>query len=249
MTLSSIDPVLADGFLTQLGRVWEFLSDGGPFMVLIGICSLVAIAVTLYKASLIRMGQLVPDQVEEQLRATRSYVAQGDVERLRANLNSLGSPLGRAALTGMSGRYQSEEAASEAAAAEARQELVRLGGGIAILEVIITIAPLLGLLGTVSGLVSVFSTLGDSGGGDADPAELARGIAMALNTTIAGLAVAVPSVVAHSYFTRKLEKVGARMEVVLGRAIADFHAASQEAASVNLGAPSSNLPSPPTQAS
>ena len=79
------------------------------------------------------------------------------------------------------------------------------------LEVVITIAPLLGLLGTVSGLVSVFSNLGES----AEHSAIAIGIAEALNTTIAGLAIAVPTVVAHSFFMKKIEKMGVRMEILL----------------------------------
>ena len=73
------------------------------------------------------------------------------------------------------------------------------------------VAPLLGLLGTLSGLVSVFANLG-SGAGSGDPIAVARGISEALNTTIVGLAVAAPSLVAHNYFQRKIETMAASME-------------------------------------
>jgi len=75
------------------------------------------------------------------------------------------------------------------------------------------------ILGTVSGLVGVFTNLDPTGASGAR-AEVARGIAEALYTTIAGLAVAVPTVVAHSYFTRKLERMGVRMEVLIGGLLA-----------------------------
>jgi len=78
---------------------------------------------------------------------------------------------------------------------------------------IITIAPLLGLLGTVSGLVTVFGDFG----GNADNGAIAKGIAQALSTTIAGLAVAVPSVIAYSYFNRRLETFAARLELILSQ--------------------------------
>lgn len=97
----------------------------------------------------------------------------------------------------------------------------------------ITIAPLLGLLGTVSGLVNVFSNLGDS----ADHGAIAIGIAEALNTTIAGLAIAVPTVVAHSFFMKKIEKMGVRMEILLGGLLAArFREAAPDGASVRAGA-------------
>jgi biopolymer transport protein ExbB len=69
----------------------------------------------------------------------------------------------------------------------------------------------LGLLGTASGLVAIFQGLGDT----ADHLAIARGIAIALNTTIFGLAIAVPCVVAHGYFTRRIEVLTARLESLL----------------------------------
>ena len=84
---------------------------------------------------------------------------------------------------------------------------------------VITIAPLLGLLGTASGLVVVFANVG----GDADQASIGQGIAMALNTTVAGLAVAVPTVIAHSHFSRKIELMAARLEVLMGKVTSACH--------------------------
>ncbi len=77
-------------------------------------------------------------------------------------------------------------------------------------------------MGTIMGLVVVFRGLG-TGGAEADPGEIARGIAIALNTTIAGLFVAIPTVIAHGYFSRKLDAISVRMEIILRRAIHDFH--------------------------
>jgi biopolymer transport protein ExbB len=101
----------------------------------------------------------------------------------------------------------------------------KLEEGIPILEVIVTIAPLLGLLGAVVGLVTVFGSFGGSGaeGADGDTAMVARGIAEALHSTIAGLLVAIPTVIAHGYFSRKLDAISVRMELILRNAIHDFH--------------------------
>ncbi len=88
-----------------------------------------------------------------------------------------------------------------------------------VLEVVITIAPLLGLLGTASGLVLVFANVGQG----ADAARVGQGIAMALNTTVAGLAVAVPTVIAHSHFNRKIEMMSARLEVLMGKVTSACH--------------------------
>lgn len=84
--------------------------------------------------------------------------------------------------------------------------------GLVFLEIATGVAPLLGLLGTLSGLVGVFANFG--GGGD--PALVARGIAEALNTTIAGLCVAAPSLIAHNYYARKVEMMAIEMEAAVG---------------------------------
>jgi|GEM_PF-200017 len=206
-----------------VSEVWEFLSAGGVFMFLIFLCSVVAVTVIVYKALVMRTQRIVPTGIEQILGASGQYVANGDLEQLHSNLRASDTALSRTAGHALSGEFATEEAASSAAESEAREEIVKLQGGMAVLEVVITIAPLLGLLGTVSGLVSVFSVLADAGADDADPALLARGIALALTTTIAGLAVAVPTVIAHTYFGRKIEKIAARMEVVLGRGIGNFY--------------------------
>jgi biopolymer transport protein ExbB len=75
------------------------------------------------------------------------------------------------------------------------------------------------------GLVTVFGSFGGSGaeGADGDTAMVARGIAEALHSTIAGLLVAIPTVIAHGYFSRKLDAISVRMELILRNAIHDFH--------------------------
>jgi biopolymer transport protein ExbB len=98
----------------------------------------------------------------------------------------------------------------EAVQTRARHELARMEKGLVILEIATATGPLLGLLGTLSGLVGIFSELSGSG----DPAVVARGISEALNTTIVGLAVAVPSAIAYSYFQRRIEMLAIRMESI-----------------------------------
>jgi biopolymer transport protein ExbB len=105
----------------------------------------------------------------------------------------------------------------EAVQTRARHELVRMEKGLVILEVIVGIAPLLGLLGAVSGLVTVFANFGQSST-ITDPRGIARGISEALSTTVVGMAIAIPALIAYSYFNKKIETMAAEMESVL----ADF---------------------------
>jgi biopolymer transport protein ExbB len=202
---------LAIEFSASLDAVSAFLLDGGVFMIFLVALSLLSVAVILYKAISLRADNIVPLQVQKALADADDFVAGDALPQLIELLRGNKSPLSRIGLTAITGGYSGRAEATAATEARAREEVVGLERGIALLEVVITIAPLLGLLGTVSGLVAVFSNL-DVGGGVGGRAEVARGIAEALNTTIAGLAIAVPTVVAHSYFTKKLERMGVRME-------------------------------------
>ena len=92
-----------------------------------------------------------------------------------------------------------------------RTDLERIAAGLPLLDMIVMIAPMFGILGTASGLVQIFSVFGM----DESHGMIAQGIAQALNTTIAGLAIATPAVIAHVYYSRKLERISASMEVLL----------------------------------
>ncbi|MDA0812822.1 MAG: MotA/TolQ/ExbB proton channel family protein [Verrucomicrobia bacterium] len=181
-------------------------------MFFIVLCSFVSVGVIVFKALDLRERAVMPRPLVDVL--VHREVGAGHLRQAMAEGDSNLARISRALLAGSA---ETREDASQTVQAAAREDLER---GIAVLEVVITIAPLLGLLGTVSGLVSVFGLLGNSGGEAPNPTQLALGISEALNTTIAGLAVAIYTVVAHSYFTRKVERFAARMESVFGKALA-----------------------------
>ncbi|MBV8417933.1 MAG: MotA/TolQ/ExbB proton channel family protein, partial [Verrucomicrobia bacterium] len=97
----------------------------------------------------------------------------------------------------------------------ARQEIVRLESGLFILEIVVGIAPLLGLLGAVTGLVKVFGNIGSGAMSTSDLKGIASGIGEALSTTIVGLAIAIPALVAYTYFSRRVERLAVEMESLL----------------------------------
>jgi biopolymer transport protein ExbB len=90
--------------------------------------------------------------------------------------------------------------------------------GLFLLEVVVSAAPLLGLLGTVTGLVQVFSQI-PAGGGAGDSSIFSEGIAMALLTTIAGLAIAIPTLISHSYLVRLIEKRASSLDWLTERIV------------------------------
>jgi biopolymer transport protein ExbB len=95
----------------------------------------------------------------------------------------------------------------------ARHEISQLERGLVVLEIITGIAPLLGLVGTLHGMIVLFGDLGQASPGD--NSAFARGISITLNTTLMGLLIAIPSLIAWSYFSRKVEALAVEMETLL----------------------------------
>jgi len=199
--------------------VWNFFYAGKLFMGFLVALSILSITVIIFKALDLRRRLVLPEGAVDAIERAPAAIGQAEAEAISGRLSANDSALGRLGLLALSGEHVDKEDASRSVEATAREEIVELESGVALLEVVITIAPLLGLLGTVSGLVNVFSNLGDT----ADHAAIAVGIAEALNTTIAGLAIAVPTVIAHSYFMKKIERMGVRMEILLGRFLSQIY--------------------------
>ncbi|MDG2124388.1 MAG: MotA/TolQ/ExbB proton channel family protein [Verrucomicrobiales bacterium] len=209
--LFSISPATTsfwDQYPAAVRSIAYFFLSGGFFMAAIVLCSFLAVSVVIWKILALRKNNILPDDLADAIDTGSN-----------ATVDST-SVLGRLASLAAGGDFVTKEDALETVQAHARSEVTRMESGVTALEVVITITPLLGLLGTVSGLVSVFSVLGTGGDVGTDPVGIALGIADALNTTIAGIAVAVPTVIAHSYFTRKIEKHAVRMELLVGKILA-----------------------------
>lgn len=198
--------------------VWHFFTSGGIFMFFIILCSLLSVGIIIFKALDLRRESVMPGNLVDVL----SHPEVG-AAHLRQSMAEGDSTLARIARSLLASRPANRDDASQTVEAAAREEVLALERGIPLLEVVITIAPLLGLLGTVSGLVGVFGVLGTSSGETPDPRQLAPGISEALYTTIAGLAVAIYTVVAHSYFTRRVERFAVRMEVIMSQTLATLY--------------------------
>ncbi len=139
---------------------------------------------------------------------TRGALERSELERMAADSDSVE---GRLVLDALNSPLEDEAALKEMIQVKAREEFVTLQAGLPLLDMIVMIAPMFGILGTASGLVQIFSVFGM----DESHGMIAQGIAQALNTTIAGLAIATPAVIAHVYYSRKLERISASMEVLL----------------------------------
>lgn len=204
-------------FTEAIQQTWGFFREGGFFMILLAACSLVALSVIVYKILTLTRKNTVPQGLAERLDGFEELLREGKIGPLQVEIEREESALARLCGVAIKNAGRTQGEVQEAVQSSAREEIISMNSGLSALDVVITIAPLLGLLGTASGLVTVFGDLG--GTGDA----IGRGIAMALSTTIVGIAVCVPSVIAHSYFSRKVETMAARLEVLLGRVVSACH--------------------------
>jgi biopolymer transport protein ExbB len=205
-----------------LASLWDFLSTGGFVMLLIVLCSFVAVSVMITAFLRLRDELVLPAEVMTQLRSLPNYAAKGDIKPLQEYLSGNDSLLAKLGSLAISGTFSSRQECVDTLTARAKDELHHLERGIPLLEVMVTVAPLLGLLGTTAGLVGMFSAFGGSAG--PDTTAVAREIGVALRCTIAGLFVAVPSVIAHTYFVRRLDTIGVRLESIMHETIQTFFA-------------------------
>lgn len=188
-----------------------FLAAGGPALWAIAGLSVLALALILAVLwRLVAGGALGGGARAEQ--AVARFGA-GDAAGARALLAGRAGLRGRLVRTALAALEAGpdEESAREEVSRAARALLAEAGAGLRGLELIAAIAPLLGLLGTVLGMIEAFRTL-EAAGGAADPAALAGGIWEALLTTAAGMAVAIPAAVAAGWLESVLARAGHDME-------------------------------------
>lgn len=173
----------------------EIILAGGWLMVPILLCSTLAVAIIIERFWTLRKSKVTPPGLAEIVAdwAARRELDQRHLQQLRAE-----SPLGRVYAAALVNRRRSREIIKEAVEDTGRHVVHELENFLNTLGTIAGISPLLGLLGTVIGMIKVFSTIMTSGTGDAS--VLAGGISQALITTAAGLTIAIPSYFFYRYF-------------------------------------------------
>ncbi len=177
--------------------------------ILLGLTSLVGLAFVIERGIALQWRKVVPPEIET---AVQSCHSREDVPMLQRVCEQKPSPLGRLLLQA-AGHLDWPKAETEAALqTRARHEIVRLERGLVVLEVIVGIAPLLGLVGTIAGMMTLFGDIGQTGLTEAG--KLAAGIALILKATLWGLLIAIPSLIAWSYFSKKVEVIAVEMETL-----------------------------------
>ncbi len=185
----------------------ELMKAGGWLMWPILACSVVAMAIVLERLWSLRRRRVMPAGLMAQVWQWQRDQALTP-ERIQALAQS--SPLGRLLSAGLINRQHSREVMKEALNDVGRQVVADLERNLNTLGTIAAVSPLLGLLGTVFGMIDIFTVIIDAGVGN--PGVLAGGISEALITTAAGLTVAIPSLMFHGYFNGLVSRYALAME-------------------------------------
>ena len=192
--------------------MFEIVQSGGWLMVPILLCSVVAVAIGIERAWTLRRSSVLPQELPGRVLARLS---NGGFDRSGLDELAAGSPLGRVFAAGVVNAERGRELmrkAMQEAVDQANHDLQRY---LTSLGIIASVTPLLGLLGTVVGMIEVFTALMLEGSGNAK--ALAGGIAEALITTAAGLSVAIPALMSHRYFLRRVDDLALDMEQAAAR--------------------------------
>jgi biopolymer transport protein ExbB len=188
--------------------VIDLLVKGGIVMIPIGLVSLIAAVIVIERLIYYRRTSINEAKVVGKITAS---IQEGHFDEALAVCESSSAPIASLARIGITNRHRPYQLLRESIVDAANLEVSKLERYLSGLGTVATIAPLLGLLGTVTGIINAFGVVGRFGE-VGDPALLARGIAEALITTAAGLVVSIPATVFYNYLLSRANHMTIRLE-------------------------------------
>jgi biopolymer transport protein ExbB len=198
-------------FLASIDAV-RIVKEAGLLIYPLGICSLVAVFIIVERLFALRTTAVIPEDLAES-------VIEG-----RASVGDKRSALGR--ILNFASRHVGDV---EATKAYARLEVIKMERGVSYLDTIYAAAPLIGLIGTVTGLLGAFSVV-DPQTKMPDPVQFTESVGYALSATILGLCIALPALIGSGHLQRVISKHAAQLDVLLERVLAKQGAAEQSSA-------------------
>lgn len=178
----------------------EWLLGAGPIMIPLLVCSVFSLAIIMERAINLRKNKVLKPEIIQTIEAIKS---PKDIPFAISKCEVIEGPFSNLLRRILSNNHLTREEKFIDIQAMGRQETRVLEKRLWLLEVITAIAPLLGLLGTVLGLEDIFAIISELGLGHAK--AFAGGLAVAIRTTVFGLCIAIPSLVAYNYFDRKVD--------------------------------------------
>jgi biopolymer transport protein ExbB len=190
--------------------LWQTLKAGGGVMIVIGLLSVAAVAIIIYDFMMLNVNKLAPQRLfTEVMRKLESRDFSGAQTLCMKEGNTI---ISKIVLAGLERRNPLDDSAREAMENTARVELTGMWQNINYLSDIVAVAPLLGLLGTVLGMIQAFHAV-PLQSASVKTTLLAAGISKAMVTTASGLIVAIPALIAYSYFRGKVQQVTNKIEI------------------------------------
>lgn len=187
--------------------MFEIIKAGGWLMVPIVLCSIIAIAITVERYWALRLAKVMP---KDQLPKVWMWIKNHELDSAKIKELKNGSLFGYILSSGLTASKHGREAMKDAIQESGNHVAHEMEKFLSTLGTIAAIAPLLGLLGTVLGMIEVFTAIMVQGSGNTG--VLAGGISQALITTAAGLSVAIPAVIFHRALTRRVDDLLIIME-------------------------------------
>ena len=187
----------------------DTLVAGGPVILPIAACSVVALAMFLERLWALRRSRTMPRAFLQQL---DSHVSSGQFDEALILCRGTNAPVARVIAGALESRQRSREQIRDRLEELARREAAELERGVPVVGTIASITPLLGLLGTVGGMIVTFDVIQSQGMGNVG--SLAGGISQALVTTFAGLSVGIPALVANRYLLSRVDSTLLDLEEV-----------------------------------
>jgi len=198
--------------------VFDLLAAGGWVMPVIVLCSVIALGIFIERSVALNPERIAPPHL---LANVWKQLKAGELDAQRLKALRQGSPLGAILAAGLANRSQGRDVMKESIQEAAGHVVHDLERYLNTLGTVAAVAPLLGLLGTVVGMIRVFTEITVQGTGNAN--ALAGGISEALITTAAGLVVAIPALVMHRYFTGKIDTIVVGLEQVSIKLVDALH--------------------------
>ena len=187
--------------------MWEIIKAGGPVMWPIIALSIAAAAIVLERLWSLQPARIIPPELHDKV---WKLVAAGQLSDRHIEAIAQNSPLGKVLAAGLANRHRPREWVKEAIEDTGRHVAHELERFLNMLGTIAAVSPLMGLLGTVIGIISAFNAI--THGGVGDPRALSGGIGQALITTAAGLVVAIPSLMGYRYLRGRVDELVIAME-------------------------------------
>jgi biopolymer transport protein ExbB len=198
--------------------VFELIKAGGIIMIPIVLCSVLALAIIIERFWTLRASRIAPKKTSNEV---WHWIKNKELSSKKLRALKESSPLGRIMAVGLANAKHGRDVMKESIEQEASQIVHDMERFLTALGTVSVVAPLLGLLGTVFGMIEVFAAIQLEGTGNAG--VLAGGISEALLTTAAGLSVAIPALIFHRYFLRRVDEIVINMEQEAIRLIEVVH--------------------------